>query len=171
MSGDGYTAGAFPWIAGELVIERAVLDDMEAHALECYPSESCGFATGPADDVPLLDASVREENEADKYHKLDPETYPRTSTTYFKLNELRFNRALDAGAQSGRPIKVIYHSHCDAGAYFSAEDAATFAMGGQLMWPCAFIVVSVKDGKLDETKLFVHVPGTDDFRESPLTIR
>ena len=41
-------------------------------------------------------------------------------------------RAFEAGESSGRPIKVIYHSHCDAGAYFSAEDAATFAAEGDL---------------------------------------
>ena len=70
-----------------------------------------------------------------------------------------------------RQVKVIYHSHCDAGAYFSAEDAATFASENTLMWPCAFIVVSVMQGEVKETKLWVHEPGTNDFRESSLTIQ
>jgi len=166
MSGDP-TPG---WIAGNLAITRSVLNDIEAHALECYPSESCGFVSGPAADISLLDASVREVNEADKFHKLDPITFPRTSTTYFKINELRAARAFDQGAASGRPIKVIYHSHCDAGAYFSQEDAATFASDNQLMWPCAFIVVSVIGGKLSDRKLWIHVAGTNDFRESALAI-
>jgi hypothetical protein len=39
------------------------------------------------------------------------------------------------------------------------------------MWPCAFIVVSVQGGELAETKLWVHVPGSNDFRESTLTVR
>lgn len=164
-------SGERPWIEGELRIERGVLDDLHAHALECYPSESCGFVSGPRGDVPLLDASVREDNEADKYHKLDPETFPRTSKTYFKINELRAARAFDEGDAGERPIKVIYHSHCDAGAYFSEEDAATFAAEGELMWPCAFIVVSVMAGEVKDTKLWVHVPGSNDFRESSLTIK
>jgi len=147
MSGDR------PWIAGDLVISRDVMAELEAHALATYPSECCGFVSGPASEPALLDASVREENEADKYHKLDPETFPRTSRTYFKINELRAAKAFDAGA------------------YFSQEDSATFASDRQLMWPCAFIVVSVQDGKLAERKLWVHVPGTNDFRESTLTIR
>lgn len=158
------------WIAGDLTVARIVLNDIEAHALECYPSESCGFVSGPANDVARLDASIREVNEADKFHKLDPITFPRTSTTYFKINELRAARAFDQGEASGRPIKVIYHSHCDAGAYFSQEDAATFASDNQLMWPCAFIVVSVIGGQIKDRKLWVHVPGTNDFRESTLTI-
>lgn len=164
-------SGERPWVAGALEIDARVLADIHAHALECYPSESCGFVSGPAGQVARLDRGIRQENEADKYHKLDPETFPRTSTTYFKINEMRAARAFDEGDKSGQPIKVIYHSHCDAGAYFSKEDAATFAADNLLMWPCAFIVTSVMEGRIADTKLWVHVPGTNDFRESTLTVR
>ncbi|MEM9189186.1 MAG: Mov34/MPN/PAD-1 family protein [Myxococcota bacterium] len=159
-----------PWIRGDLRISRRVIDQIEAHALECYPSECCGFISGPAANPPLLDHPQREENEADKYHRLDPETFPRTSKTYFKINELRAARAFEHGVAEGRPIKVIYHSHCDAGAYFSEEDSATFARDGLLMWPCAFLVVSVVDGSVRDRKLWVHVAGTDRFEEASLTI-
>ena len=165
MSGE-----SFPWIAGDLRIDKAVMDEIERHALECYPSESCGFVFGPAEDPSRLDALQREENEADKYHRLDPVTFPRTSNTYFKINELRAARTFEQAHAQGRPVKVIYHSHCDAGAYFSEEDAATFANGGQLMWPCAYIVVSVMGGKVADRRLWVHEPGTNDFKESTLTI-
>jgi [CysO sulfur-carrier protein]-S-L-cysteine hydrolase len=165
MSGDDR-----PWIRGDLVIRQSVLDDMEAHAREQYPSECCGFVFGPADDAAMLDESRREENEADKYHRLDPETFPRTSKTYFKINELRAARTLDEAAAAGRPLKVIYHSHCDAGAYFSDEDAATFASEGELMWPCAFIVISVMGGEVKGRKLWVHEPGTNGFTESTLRV-
>ena len=163
--------GERPWISGELAIGRDVIAELHAHALEAYPSESCGFVSGPADDPALLDASVRQENEADKYHALDPVTFPRTSRMYFKINEMRAARAFEQGEVAGRPIKVIYHSHCDAGAYFSREDAATFAVDNTLMWPCAFIVVSVQQGRVADTKLWVHVPNSNDFRESTLTVR
>ena len=166
MSGE-----SLPWISGDLEIERTVLDEIERHAVECYPSESCGFVFGPAAEPLLLDALQREENEADKYHKLDPVTFPRTSRMYFKINELRAARTFEHGQNDGRPVKVIYHSHCDAGAYFSDEDAATFANGGELMWPCAYPVVSVMNGTVAERRLWVHEPGTNGFRESTLTIR
>jgi [CysO sulfur-carrier protein]-S-L-cysteine hydrolase len=164
-------SGERPWIRGDLVIERRVLDEIHAHALEGYPSESCGFAAGPVADALLVDGGVRQVNEADKFHALDPVTFPRTSRTYFKINELRAAKAFDAGDAEGRPIKVIYHSHCDAGAYFSQEDSATFASDGVLMWPCAFLVVSVVQGKVADTKLWVHVAGSNGFRESTLTVR
>ena len=164
-------SGEQAWIRGDLSISKAVLDSIHAHALECYPNECCGFISGPAADVRELTAAQREVNEADKFHKLDPETFPRTARTYFKINELRAARAFEQGDKSGAPIKVIYHSHCDAGAYFSAEDSATFASDDQLMWPCAFVVVSVLDGKVADTKLWVHAPGTNEFRESTLHVR
>jgi [CysO sulfur-carrier protein]-S-L-cysteine hydrolase len=162
--------GSHPWIEGDLQIRSSVLEELEAEALAQYPSEACGFVLGPASEPALLDEAVIEVNEADKYHRLDPETFPRTSKTYFKLNEMRAARRFHEGEASGRPVKVIFHSHCDAGAYFSAEDAYTFASEGQLMWPCAFIVVSVVEGKVVDKKLWVHEPGTDGFRESTLEV-
>lgn len=158
-----------PWIGGGLAIDASVIADVEAHARAEYPSEACGFLSGPAATPGLIDAGQRETNEADKYHALDPERFPRTSKMYFKINELRAARAFDAGEKSGRPIKVIYHSHCDAGAYFSKEDAATFASDHTLMWPCAFLVVSVVAGEVVARKLWVHVPGSDDFAEGAVT--
>jgi [CysO sulfur-carrier protein]-S-L-cysteine hydrolase len=157
------------WTRGSLTIERQALEEIRAHALAEYPSECCGFVFGPSGDPPLLTRAQRESNEADKYHRLDPERFPRTSRTYFKMNELRAAKAFDANP--AEPVKVIYHSHCDAGAYFSAEDAATFAHEGQLMWPCAFLVVSVRDGVLAGERLWVHRPGTNEFDESTLAIR
>ena len=163
-------SGERNWIQGELQLPAAILAELHAHALEAYPEECCGFVSGPAAEPKRLTKAVREANEANKFHKLDPETFPRTARTYFKINELRAARAFDQGEKAGEPIKVIYHSHCDAGAYFSAEDAATFSSEGTLMWPCAFIVVSVQAGKVAETKLWIHKPGTDDFSESTLQI-
>ena len=164
MSGDA------AWIDADLTISASVLREIEAHAIREYPSECCGFILGPADQVDSLDEARAEVNEADKYHRLDPERFPRTSRTYFKINELRAARLFESAAAEARPVKVIYHSHCDTGAYFSEEDAATFAIDGTLMWPCAFLVVSVRSGKIDDRRLWVHVPGTEDFVERALHI-
>lgn len=159
-------SGEHLWIAGDLLLSHSVLADVEAHAAETYPSEACGFLSGPLTQAKAVDRGVREVNEADRYHALDPVTFPRTSRMYFKINELRAARAFAEGESSGQPIKVIYHSHCDAGAYFSAEDAATFSRDGVLQWPCAFLVVSVVKGEVVDRKLWAHVPGTDEFREA-----
>jgi proteasome lid subunit RPN8/RPN11 len=158
------------WTRGPIRIRRSVLEAIRAHAKEEFPSECCGFASGPADDAALVDATDRAVNEADRYHALDPERFPRTSRMYFKINEMKAEKAFARGAASGRPVKVIYHSHCDAGDYFSQEDAATFASAETLMWPCAFIVVSVMAGVPVSQRLWVHRPGTNEFDEGALEI-
>ena len=86
------------------------------------------------------------------------------------MHELRAAKAFERGREAGRPVKLVYHSHCDAGDHFSAEDSATFAHDGQLTWPCAYLVVSVRDGRAVSQRVWVHVPGTNDFREAALTI-
>lgn len=159
-----------PWVSGPLSIPRSALDAIDAHARETYPSEACGFISGPANEPALADEVTRETNQADRYHALDPAHFPRTSRTYFKIDELRAARTFRACADSGRPVKVIYHSHCDASARFSEEDASTFSHGGVLMWPCAFLVVSVGAGEVRDRKLWVHRAGTDEFDESPLEV-
>lgn len=164
-------SGEKPWVRGGVVFSAASVADIEAHAIECYPSEACGFVAGPDSDPFAADVVHRETNEADRYHALDPERFPRTSRMYFKINELRAARTFESGEKAGVPIKVIYHSHCDAGAYFSAEDAATFASEGELMWPCAFFVVSVVGGKVADRKLWVHRAGTNEFDEASWSIR
>ncbi len=158
------------WIRGPVRIRRSVVDAIRAHAKEAFPSECCGFASGPEGDAPLVDASDRAVNEADRYHALDPERFPRTSSTYFKINEMKAEKAFARGLAAGRPVKVIYHSHCDAGDYFSKEDAQTFASAETLMWPCAFVVVSVMAGEPVSQRLWVHRPGTNEFDEGVLEI-
>lgn len=159
-----------PWVAGNLWLPPSLMAEVEAHAVEAYPNECCGFLCGPAARSLELASAIRGVNEADRYHRLDPVRFPRTARTYFKINELWAARTFEAQAARREPVKVIYHSHTDAGAYFSEEDAATFASAGQLMWPCAFLVVSVHQGEVRDRKLWVHVPGTNDFRESPLAV-
>lgn len=164
-------SGELPsWTRGNLVIDAEVLAAIEADALACYPNEACGFVMGPTADAAKLDEAKSEPNEADKWHARDPITFPRTARTYFKINELRASRLFEAQEKLGRPIKVIYHSHCDAGAYFSAEDAYTFAVDGNLTWPVAFIVVSIQQGRVADRRLWVHTPGTNGFEESDLQV-
>lgn len=165
------------WIRGPIRVTREVMEAVRAHAKEAYPSECCGFMSGPASDPPRVDASERAVNEADRYHALDPEQFPRTSRDYFRLSNKDFNRARRAGREAARPVKVVYHSHCDsaregfvAGDYFSAEDAETFAREGRLWVPCAFVVVGVVAGRALGQRLWVHRAGTNDFEERALTI-
>jgi proteasome lid subunit RPN8/RPN11 len=163
-----------PWANGNLVITRAALERVfdEARAAYARDEESCGFLVGPASDAPALDGAVPMENRANKLHKLDPETYPRTGRMYFDIDPMKFEREIKQREQAGVPVKVLYHSHLDVGAYFSDTDAAAATMGGDApAYDLAYLVTSVRAGVVDDHKLFVWDPDSRKFVESALTLR
>ncbi len=160
-----------PWVRGDLKILRSVLEQVFDEARRAYANdeESCGFLTGPLDDVARLDGIVPMVNRANKLHALDPEAYPRTGRMYFDIDSMKFEKAIKAGDESGRPVKVLYHSHLDVGAYFSPTDADVAKMGGdEPPFDLAYLVTSVQKGAVDDHKLFVWEPATKAFVESRL---
>ncbi len=176
--------GKHPWARDGVRVPRDVLARIEAHAVEAYAlgpdaegEEACGVIEGPADDPLLADRDERVPNLANRYHAMDPEGYPRTGRTYFLIDPLKFSRRVKAGEDTGRPLKVLYHSHLDCGAYFSETDAATALAGGEEpSYDLAFLVVSVRgDGRgggaaVDDRKLFVWDLEARKFREAPLAL-
>jgi [CysO sulfur-carrier protein]-S-L-cysteine hydrolase len=162
-----------PWAAGDLVIGARLLADVDEEARRAYErdEESCGFLVGPASDERRLDGIVPMINRANALHRLDPERYPRTGRTYFDIDSMKFESAIRRGEVEGRPVKVLYHSHLDVGAYFSATDAEVAKMGqGEPPWDLAYLVTSVRKGEVDDRKLFVWDPATRAFLESRLEV-
>ncbi|HLK40015.1 MAG TPA: Mov34/MPN/PAD-1 family protein [Polyangiaceae bacterium] len=163
-----------PWADGRLVVGRSVLDQVDEEARRAYErdEESCGFLIGPVTEPDVIDGIVPMVNRANALHRLDPEQYPRTGRMYFDIDSMKFEKAMRGGETSGRPVKVLYHSHLDAGAYFSATDAEVAKMGqGEPPWDIAYLVTNVTKGRVDDRKLFVWDPQTRTFVESPLEVR
>lgn len=150
MSGEASRA----WLAGGVTIARAVVDEIDALAVGAYPDEACGFLTGPAERAKTIDRAIPAANLADRYHAVDPETFPRTARTFYIIDARLIQKTFDEGERGARPVKAIYHSHSDVGAYFSAEDQAAAAPDGVLSYPVAYLVVSVRKGVVDDHKLF-----------------
>ena len=162
-----------PWIKGDLRVARAVIERVDEEAVLAFgrDEESCGLLLGPEADPLLVDEIVPMENRANKLHALDPETYPRTGRMYFDIDPMKFERAVRAGESNGRPVKVLYHSHLDVGAYFSETDAAAATMGGDApAYDVAYLVTSVRGGVVDDRKLFVWDDASRKFAESSLTL-
>jgi proteasome lid subunit RPN8/RPN11 len=160
-----------PWIAGNVKIPASALAEVERAGREAYArdEESCGFITGPESDPLLADRATELENLANKYHRVDPAAHPRTGREYFKVNSLKFERAIEEGRNSGRPVKVFFHSHLDCGAYFSTEDAASMTMGGGAgpTYELAYLVTAVDRGEVTAHRLFVWDAETRGFVEAP----
>ena len=164
-----------PWVKGGLTIEQGVLEQVfeEARAAYARDEESCGFLVGPEADALSLtvDGIVPMVNQANKLHARFPDRYPRTARTYFDIDSMKFQTAIEQGAANHRPVKILYHSHLDVGAYFSATDADAAKMGGdEPPFDLAYLVTSVRDGKVDDHKLFVWDPAAKSFLESGLVV-
>jgi proteasome lid subunit RPN8/RPN11 len=152
-----WASGKDPLRIAEHVLERV---DREAFAGYARDEESCGFLTGPAGDPLLVDGIMPMENRANKLHAFDPVTFPRTGRMYFDIDALTFVRKVHAQAELGKPVKVLYHSHLDVGAYFSETDAAAAMMGGhEPPYDLAYFVTSIRGGeggtRVDDHRLFV----------------
>lgn len=138
-----------------------VLAEIYAHAQETYPEECCGFLLG-ARDNPTIDEARRCVNEQNRYHALDPERFPRTAREAYYLGgkDLRF---LLESIDSPRPVRIIYHSHPDVGAYFSAEDTRA-ALGkepdatAEPQYPVDHIVIDAQPDHIAGAKLFRWEP-------------
>lgn len=98
----------------EILARPELREPLYAHAMAWFPKECCALlVVGP--DGPEV---VLAENLADKYHALDPETYPRTGEDAYLLDPRLIVRA----EAEGKRLVAIVHSHCRVGAYFSEED-------------------------------------------------
>jgi len=138
-------------------LPRHVLDAIYAHARETYPEECCGFLIAPRDTT-AIDEVRPCVNEQNRYHALDPERFPRTAREAYYLGgkDLRF---LLESVSGERPVKIIYHSHPDVGAYFSAEDTRA-ALGREPdettepLYPVDHVVIDAQPHHIAEAKLF-----------------
>jgi proteasome lid subunit RPN8/RPN11 len=154
MSHDPETADASTSIP---VIPSEILAAMYAHARGTYPEECCGFLIGSRHDA-TIDQVRRCVNEQNRYHALDPERFPRTAREAYNLGgkDLRF---LLESITSSRPVKIIYHSHPDVGAYFSDEDTRA-ALGrepddtAEPLYPVDHIVIDAQSDHIAGAKLF-----------------
>ena len=130
------------------------------HAAKWFPKECCALLLDGQDGPRVVLA----ENLADRYHKLDPEAFPRTAERAYILDPRLIARAEDAG----QTLVAIVHSHCRVGAYFSDEDAraATSPMDGGPLYPgVAYVVLDAQEEGVRSQRVFGWSQSTRGFVE------
>lgn len=150
-------------------LSNSVHNDFRRHAEQEYPSEACGavFFDGKGQVYQPL------ENLQDKYHKLDPELYPRTSKEAFFINTLKLTRLIEDYESQGGHLFAIFHSHIDVGAYFSAEDRQKMASedkSSEVFSSKCYIVTNVIKAKAAEDAVFFYSKTSQDFEEATLKL-
>jgi proteasome lid subunit RPN8/RPN11 len=142
-----------------MVLTAAEQEAIHAQAAEEYPFESCGVILARDGERRLL----RCRNAQNELHARDPVRYPRDARTAYYIDPKDLLRIGDLERQ-GFAVAVIYHSHVDAGAYFSDTDRRQALVGGEPAYPDAvYVVTSVVGGAVDAAAAFRWDAARRDF--------
>ena len=106
---------------------------------------------------------MRCRNIQDELNAKDPQRHPRDARTAYFIDPkdlLRIGRL----EGEGYSIAVIYHSHIDAGAYFSPTDRQQAQISGEPTYPSAtYLVTSVMAGRAEAVAGFRWSASERDF--------
>lgn len=145
------------------------LEAIQRHAEADYPAECCGVVlVRPASEAERRLFPCR--NIQDELHAKDPQRFPRTARTAYYIAHpdlLEIGRRESEGFE----VRVIYHSHVDAGAYFSETDRGNAMIDGAPTYPTAtYVVVGVSRGRVAETRAHRWSAEKAEFVEIPLVV-
>jgi proteasome lid subunit RPN8/RPN11 len=148
-------------IIGAVALTPAELAKVRDQAEREYPAECCGMVLVHAESGERLLVPCR--NVQDALHAKDPALYPRTSRTAYSVDQNQL-LAILRREEEGYRIATIYHSHIDAGAYFSETDKEQALWDDQPRYPdVVYVVVSVEGGRMVDAAAFVWDPAQREF--------
>ena len=170
-----------------VTIRKANFDRIVAEAEREFPFECCGFIIGseakparpPVVARPGIEgAGAIEEvrpitNIQNLKHAEDPIAFARDARTAFLMDPKEHLAVLNEIDRRKLSLKVVYHSHPDHDAYFSATDrkqACSFDPGEPDYPDTIYIVISIRGGKFSRAAAFVWDAGRKDFIETDLTV-
>ena len=150
-------------------IRRANLEAIVAQGEHEFPSECCGFVIG--------DSSIEEvrpvANIQDRKHAEDPAAFPRDARTAFLMEPKEHLAVMNEIDRRKLELRIVYHSHPDHDAYFSATDRAQ-ACSFDPEFPdypdTAYVVMSIRGGKFTRAAAFVWDPAKKEFVETELRV-
>jgi proteasome lid subunit RPN8/RPN11 len=151
-----------------VTIRRDNFAAIKAQAEKEYPYECCGFVIG--------DSTVEElrpiRNIQNDQHAADPIAHPRDARTAYLMEPREQLAVLNETDRRGLALKIVYHSHPDHDAYFSATDrrqACAFDPEFPDYPDTAYVVMSIRNGRFARAAAFVWDDGARDFVETELT--
>jgi [CysO sulfur-carrier protein]-S-L-cysteine hydrolase len=150
-------------------ITRASLDAIVAQAEREFPYECCGFIIG--------DGAVEEvrpiANIQNLKHAENPAAFPRDSRTAFLMDPKEHLAVLNEIDRRKLKLLMVYHSHPDHDAYFSATDraqACSFDPAEPDYPDTVYLVISIRGGKLARVAAFGWDAVAKEFVEIGLEI-
>jgi [CysO sulfur-carrier protein]-S-L-cysteine hydrolase len=152
-----------------VTISRGSFDQIVAQAEREFPSECCGFIIANA----TIDEVRPVRNIQDQKHAAEPATFTRDARTAFLMDPRDHLAVLREIDQRRLALKVVYHSHPDHDAYFSATDraqACSFDPSEPDYPQTAYVVMSVRSGKFVRAAAFTWDASLREFVETGLHV-
>jgi adenylyltransferase/sulfurtransferase len=134
-------------------IPPAIRDAIYAHARREFPAECCGYLAG--DELAIVECR---NAQLDGGHPTEPARGADTGFVIAGAELLAFAKSFD----SPRPARVVYHSHTNGRAYFSAVDQ-DLAAGPA--YPVQHLVVGVTAAGVVEAAQFAWEPAARAYVE------
>lgn len=148
-----------------MYISKKVIEEIFQHAINTYPEECCGIATGKRDKQTVYLC----QNIQNRLHAEDPERYPRDARTAYAIDRNELERIISLAKNRGEEIIAFYHSHTEHDAYFSEIDKEVQTVFGEPEFPDAVhIVVSVRKRRVCDMKCFKWDKDKKDFTSNQL---
>lgn len=136
-------------------IPQEFLKQISTQAEQEYPGECCGLIFGPVQHQAHYSRFWPCRNVQDEYHARDPQSFPRTSRTAYFINPTELLTLQKDARSRQEEIRIIYHSHIDAPAHFSEEDARVAVLESEPAYPGVdYLILSVWAGKTAEMRLY-----------------
>ena len=136
-------------------IPEPFLSKIFAQAEREYPEECCGMILGPREKPKELSTLRPCKNVQSQMHASFPEVFPREARTAYFISPAELLKIQKETRLKNEEIRVLYHSHIDAAAYFSEEDERIALPEGEPAYPgVLYLVVSVIKGRAKEASTF-----------------
>ena len=150
-------------------ITRASLDAIIAQAEREFPDECCGLIIGDGASEEVRPIT----NIQNQQHAADPGRFTRDARTAFLMDPKEHLAVLNEIDRRKLTLRVVYHSHPEHDAYFSATDraqACSFDPSEPDYPDTVHIVMSVRAGKFVRAAAFGWDFRTKDFTEVELGV-
>jgi adenylyltransferase/sulfurtransferase len=151
-------------------ISGAAMDAMIAQAEREFPFECCGFVIGDSTTEEVRPIT----NIQNRKHTEDPAAFPRDARTAFLMEPREHLAVMNEVDRRKLALRVVYHSHPDHDAYFSATDraqACSFDPSEPDYPDTIYIVMSIRSGKFVKAAAFGWDAEKKEFAEIPLLRR
>jgi len=136
-----------------------VLANLYAHARETFPEECCGYLRGDSEAIREV---VRCRNaQADGDHPTHPERGAETGFVIADRELFDFARSFDTTL----PARVVYHSHTNGRAYFSAVDRHNAIGPEGPIYPVDHLVIGVTETGVTEAAWYAWAADIGEFVE------